>query len=315
MKWLWRAAGGIFAVGLTAYFLWYCRQNLNLSQLGNAIAEPRTALALAVATLCYMCIYPLAGWAWHHLLSRQGEHYPVGKLTLWLAITQLAKYIPGNIAQHAGRTFIALRDGMGARALLTTCLQEMLLALAASILIGALSLSLTAAHIQDPSLRLALQLMIIGSCGVCMLFCIRLPENIQRRFPAIVQHGLHWIGGLPGYPATLRCLVAYSGNYLMAGLGIWLIALALGIGAQINFPLAIAAFALSWALGFLAPGAPAGLGAREGIMLLILRGHADADQTLLLVLLSRAVSMAGDLFSFLLAGSINTFMKNPAGLR
>ena len=101
----------------------------------------------------------------------------------------------------------------------------------------------------------------------------------------------------------------------MVGVGIWLLAVALGLGGQINFPLATAAFALSWALGFLAPGAPAGLGAREGIMLLILQGHGDTDKILLLVLLSRTVSMAGDFLTFLLAYSVNTLMKNPAGLK
>lgn len=311
MKWLWRIAGGLLAVGLAGYFLWFCQQNLDLSLLVDVLSQPRMALALTGATVCYMSIYPLAGWAWHHLLRRQGENHRTGKLILWLGITQLAKYIPGNIAQHAGRTFMALRNGMKPRTLLTTCLQEMLLALAASIVIGALALTLSTAHVQEPSLRLALQLMIVGSIAVCVLFCIELPEKAINGLPAVVQHGLRLIGGLPGYRTTLRCLSAYACNYLLVGLGIWLIALALGLGQQINYPLATAAFALSWALGFLAPGAPAGLGAREGIMLLVLQGHADAESILLLTLLSRAVSMAGDFLTFLLANSINSMMKTP----
>lgn len=315
MKWLWRIAGGILAIGLAGYFLWFCWQNLNLVELVAAIAEPRTALAMVVASVCYMSIYPLAGWAWHHLLNRQGEHHRIGKLTLWLGITQLAKYIPGNIAQHAGRALVALRNGMGARALLTTCLQEMLLALAASIVIGVVALNLSTAQLEEPSLHLALQLMVGGSLAVCLAFFLSPSEKITNSLPPLVQRGLYWIGGLPGYQTTLRCLLAYAGNYLMVGLGIWLLALSLGLGEQISFSLATAAFALSWALGFLAPGAPAGLGAREGIMLLILQGHGDADKILLLVLLSRAVSMAGDFLTFLLANSVNTVMKNPAGLR
>src|SRR3546814_9620714 len=54
------------------------------------------------------------------------------------------------------------------------------------------------------------------------------------------------------------------------------------------------AFALSWVLGFLAPGAPAGLGAREGIMLLLLHGSAPAEALLIFVLLARVVTVLGD---------------------
>src|SRR3546814_10111891 len=74
------------------------------------------------------------------------------------------------------------------------------------------------------------------------------------------------MGGLPGPGATLIAVTIYAGNYLLIGLGIWLLAIALGMAHEIDYAMATSAFALSWILGFLAPGAPAGLGAREGLM-------------------------------------------------
>src|SRR3546814_11891689 len=79
------------------------------------------------------------------------------------------------------------------------------------------------------------------------------------------------MGGLPGPGATLIAVTIYAGNYLLIGLGIWLLAIALGMAHEIDYAMATSAFALSWILGFLAPGAPAGLGAREGLMVLILQ--------------------------------------------
>ena len=67
--------------------------------------------------------------------------------------------------------------------------------------------------------------------------------------------------------------------------------------------LVTAAFALSWLVGFLAPGAPAGLGVREGIMVVLLSGAADNAQLLVFVLLARLVTMLGDACNFLIGSA------------
>jgi hypothetical protein len=140
MKHMLRALGGLLAIGLVAYFLWFCFKNLRLELLGSTLRSPSNIAALGLATVCYMSIYPLTGWAWQQLLQRQGEERRVLQLSQWIGLTQLAKYIPGNIIQHAGRAAIALRHGMRLHTLLTSTAQEMLLALAASIIVGAATL-------------------------------------------------------------------------------------------------------------------------------------------------------------------------------
>ncbi len=310
MKHAWRIAGGVAGLLLAAYFLWYCQRNLDLDQLAAALGEPRMAAALACATLCYISMYPLTGWAWHHLLAKQSEDRPPLQLALWIGITQLAKYIPGNIAQHASRAYIALRNGVPARALVVTSIQEMLLALICSILLGAGALALGTAHLNDIRLEWALRMLLLGSIAGSAVFCLDLKAHNASTLPGWMQAGLRLIGGLPGWKVTLRCMAAFAANYLLIGLGIWLLANALGMGDSITYPEAVAVFSLSWALGFLAPGAPAGLGAREGIMLLILQGHGPAEKLVLLTLLARLMSMAGDFLMFLVSSCINLTMKS-----
>ena len=298
MKRLWRVAGTVIAIGLMAYFLWFAWRNLDPRILVTTLKQPGTLLALFLATLGYMTIYPVTGLAWRQLLLRQGQNRSATELTQLIGIAQLAKYIPGNIAQHASRATLALKRGIPLQPYVASVIQETLLASAASVIVGTLLLASTAPAPSLAEYRWVLLLLLAGSIGGTLLFCINLPPSESQRLPARL---IRMIGGLPGPAATLKALAAYSCNYLMIGLGVWLLALSLGLADDIDYPLATAAFALSWILGFLAPGTPAGLGAREGIMTLVLQGHGSSHQIVQLVLLSRVASMSGDLLSFAIA--------------
>jgi uncharacterized membrane protein YbhN (UPF0104 family) len=60
----------------------------------------------------------------------------------------------------------------------------------------------------------------------------------------------------------------------------------------------IGAFASSWLLGFLAPGAPAGLGVREAALALWLEPALGAPSAVLLIVLLRVATTLGDLGNF-----------------
>src|SRR3546814_19452407 len=105
------------------------------------------------------------------------------------------------------------------------------------------------------------------------------------------------MGGLPGPGATLIAVTIYAGNYLLIGLAIWLLAIALGMAHELEYAMATSAFPLSWILGFLAPGAPAGLGAPEGRMVLLLPGQGSNDHIANIVQLARTSRKGEDLRS------------------
>jgi uncharacterized membrane protein YbhN (UPF0104 family) len=58
------------------------------------------------------------------------------------------------------------------------------------------------------------------------------------------------------------------------------------------------AFASSWILGFIAPGAPAGLGIREAILSAWLSTAMPAADVVLLVVALRIATTVGDLLNF-----------------
>lgn len=314
MKHGWRLLGFAAAAALAGYFLWFASNNIDLRALASLLT-PAVLVALLLAALLYAAIIPLTGWAWRRLLGGQGESWPVNWLTAVLAVTQLAKYVPGNLAQHAGRAGLALRKGMSGKALAVTVAQETILAIAASVIVGMTMLAASGpglAQLPRSSHVALIWLVPILLLAVLMLVSVRLPPECLSRSPSRLLRLLGQIGGLPGARVALPPLTVYALNYVLIGVGLWLLARAAGLPAALDWPLVTAAFSLSWLLGFLAPGAPAGLGVREGILVVLLSGTASNGDLLAFVLLARLATMLGDIINFSLGTLWFTFKQGVA---
>jgi len=295
-----RIIGLILAIALIGYFLWFTVHSIDLAVI-DSLLTPGVILALVAAALAYALIIPPSGWAWARLLSAQGEQWPATWLAAVLAVTQIAKYIPGNVAQHAGRAGLALQKGMKARALLVSVLQETVFAASASLLVGVAMLAASGLGWSQipPSARPILTGAVIATLlAILTLATIRLPASTLAHSPHGIARLIGHLGGLPGARIGLPALAIYACNYLLIGLGLWGVAYAAAMPPTLGFQAITAAFALSWLLGFMAPGAPAGLGVREGILVVLLQGTADDGHLLAFVLLARIVTMLGDTISF-----------------
>jgi glycosyltransferase 2 family protein len=81
------------------------------------------------------------------------------------------------------------------------------------------------------------------------------------------------------------------------GVHIWLLARGLHAEHDHLFLLSTGAYALAWIVGFLVVVAPAGVGVREGVLLLVLGPVLGRPETLALALVSRMLMLAGDLLT------------------
>lgn len=299
MRRFWRIAAGILALALTVYFLVVASRALDPATLRQAFASGSVWVAVSIAAILYAFIIPVTGWAWSVLLSARSESWSPSVLTMTLGLSQLAKYVPGNIAQHAARAAIAMRRGMTPTSLIATVAQETVLAVAASVVIGLLALLASGRGLASLASDQVNVLMI--SSGVLFLAVLLLSASrgARRYRPAGRGAGvLTALATLPGWRVTSKALSAYALNYLLIGVGLWCVAIAFGESTSLTYPVVTSAFALSWLLGFMTPGSPAGLGAREGIMLMLLQGAASPEKLVVFVLLARVVTMVGDVISF-----------------
>ncbi|MES9970924.1 MAG: hypothetical protein ABW092_12895, partial [Candidatus Thiodiazotropha sp.] len=96
-------------------------------------------------------------------------------------------------------------------------------------------------------------------------------------------------------------LIYYGLFFLVSGIALAVIGVyGGGLTQDSDYLVVLSAFAIAWSVGFLTPGAPSGIGIREAILILLLSPLAGEANALILALLFRLVTIAGDtLFYFI----------------
>lgn len=295
MKRTWRALGSVVALIVTALFVWYVVRSLRGHDL-SVYATPRAALGIVVAAVSWACGAPLLAWAWSKLLVGLGVRKPQRELFGIIGITQFAKYIPGNVAQYIGRVGMSLARGIPARPLAVTLILETLLVIAAAVVVGVIAGAWSEVGrqlVRNHASQLALIATVVVLAGVGLLVFRRLAPALLRRFApryAPVLDGTL----LPPQADLARAFALYCAMYVVAGIGLILLARFLLPDAPHEYWLLLAVFALAWVVGFVTPGAPGGFGVREGLMLLMLAPVFTVAATGVLVIALRIATTLGD---------------------
>ena len=296
MKLIFRFISWLVVIGVVAYFFWFT-VNTFQHQDFSGLSSFSSVLAIVVAACLYVFIIPVSAWAWTMLLKRQGEVWRTQLLASVMGVTQVAKYIPGNVAQHFGRAALAMKYGMKLKTFAISVVQESLLVVGASVFVGVSLLQLSPGgfnHLPD-----SYQTILFFACMFLAAVLIMLSMGLFKLPVVLSNYGklmrLFEFWGEPiGPRTTLLVFSAYCVVYLHLGLGMWCVAWSLGIRIEGGYALFTASFALAWVLGFLAPGAPAGLGVREGALAFLLAGSVDDQRVLTLILAMRIVTVMGD---------------------
>jgi hypothetical protein len=245
---------------------------------------------------------PLSALAWKRLLATMQIAARFPRLCGIMMTTQIGKYLPGNIGHYIGRSALALKAGLPANAVAGTLLYEALLLLVTGVGVAVVAAALSQpglAQLRAHGMTLAWVAMACVA-GVALLpFAHRwLMRAIARIAPTLPS--THAIA-MRVRPADLAVAIAlYAGAYLAIGASAAILALGLWPGVVPDFALLTAAFAVAWVAGFVTPGAPAGIGVREALLLLMLAPAMGTTAATLLVLALRIASTLGDIVSFLI---------------
>ncbi|MDE2308068.1 MAG: flippase-like domain-containing protein [Xanthomonadaceae bacterium] len=309
-RWI-RHLGLLLGLAATAAFVAYAARTLRGQDLSRYLAPPAIG-GIALAAVCYALIIPISALAWRLLLKDMGVARRWRELATIMGITQLAKYIPGNVGQHIGRAAMSLARGIPLRPYGISVVSEAVLAAIAAALVG-----IAGCGMSGPGMRLlpghhgalALPALLVAACALALglVLARRALPSLLRRF-ASKRHGGDAHGALPGNRILAAALLAYVLNYLVFGTGIAAMTLLLLPGQPAHWLLLTGGFALAWVVGFFAPGAPAGLGVREGLMLALLQFGYSPPDALLIVIAMRLATTAGDILCFL-AGSAALFLS------
>lgn len=294
-------------IGFSAYAL-HVADGIDWSRLSS----PGALLGIAAAALASSLVIPISAFAWMHMLRSCGVNRAWEQLVTIMGLTQLGKYLPGNVAQHVGRLTMSLKAGIPAVPFTTTVVSESLLAIVAAVFFGTVACVLGGARLLQPGLwegtssERTLPLLLLASVAL-MAVMVASPRLINR--VAARRLGTR-NAPVPHARALMLAFTCYIGNYLVLAAGIWVMTHLL-LDYAPSVWLLTGAFALSWIVGFLLPGAPAGLGVREAAMLGMLQAVGGGPELLPLVIGLRVSTMLGDLLCFLIALLAARTMTTP----
>jgi uncharacterized membrane protein YbhN (UPF0104 family) len=237
----------------------------------------------------------LQGWAWQRWLVWFGE--PKARLKVSLAVygrTQIMKYLPGNIFQYAGRHVAGNQVGFKHAALVGALVYEIIGLLVAAGTISFIGFPLLNNLGSSIYVRLAVIPLVVILPVILQFILDRFSIGKRLGFPEKTFWG--------SFRGILPVWMIYLVFFLVDGVIFWCI-LGTSTGSWFGLPLPVvfATFSLSWVIGFLTPGAPAGLGVRESIMILILSGFIGQPEAAFVALVSRMVVTLGDLVFFIIS--------------
>jgi len=253
------------------------RLNDHRSQLDFSHFDSLMWSAMAGLALVYGLANTVLALAWQNLLM----HFGVDVHRLWAVriygLTQLAKYIPGNIMHLAGRQAMGLADDIPGWPLAKASVWELgLISIA-----GALFFVLVLPQFL-PIVTVAMA--ILGFVAVLLILVLVL----KRYMSLAVSRAFGW----------------YVVFLVISGI-VFVGLLILLKGVDFVTPLLAltfcGAFIVAWLVGLATPGAPAGIGARELALTVLLKGLVNEADLVWAVLMSRVVTVIGDVLFFLLA--------------
>jgi hypothetical protein len=198
--------------------------------------------------------------------------------------TQIAKYIPGNVFQYAGRQVVGWRMGVSQGAMALSSIGE------------ALGLCCVAAMLALAGLAWSREASFFSGClvGAACVAAFPLSQALLKRssqwFPKFV----------PESPKTRwrdkwRALgPAFAGHITFLATGALAFALCASPWGSAPAGQLLAACSTAWLAGFVTPGAPAGLGIREAILVMTLEGTLGKGGALAAAALFRAATTLGD---------------------
>jgi hypothetical protein len=247
--------------------------------------------ALAAASALQVLTVVIGALSWRLLLRAAGRDLPLPAALVVTGLSQVGKYLPGNVGQYLGRLALARRHGIPAReVVVTVSFEAAWLVVAAALMTGVASLWAIPAGLAGTAARpLAIALLALAAVASPWL----LARLLGRRF-----------GGepvsLPGPGTFAACLLLDGLSFLVSGSALELLAGSL-LGHSGGLGRTTAVFAVAWVAGYVTPGSPGGLGVREALLVAGLRPIHGAAGALALALAFRLATTLGDALAFLAA--------------
>ena len=241
----------------------------------------------ALACVLLAVSYALVACLWGLALGRAAGTRVVVGVRIWF-LSNLARYVPGNVWSYVGAVELARREGVARPTTLAVMALTQVLSVGVALLAGLPVLVAERARLGRPALLGAV--VVLAAAGLAALFRRRLLALARRRLPGFDPAGL-----TPSAGTVVLLVVGYAVYWVVSGLAFAALAASLASLAAADVPLVVAAYAAAYAVGFLTLLTPAGLGVREAVLVVALAPVLPAGPALVVALVSRVWMMLAEL--------------------
>lgn len=266
----------------------------------NFLANPKVILSIICLGAVYGIIIYLLGYTWKLNL----DYYSEKRSSFLLAVviyskSNIAKYIPGNIFQYAGRNAYSRRLGLDHIRIVASTVTEIIM-LCFTCLLWCLILarenlfSIICYYSVFINLRIIivfLIILVIMAVIIYLYYC-----RNRTLFNAFKPNKCKGLVRLLLIDFVFYSVVLLSFTFIFIIIVSWS-----ALVTKQTIGIIMSAYLISWICGFLIPGAPGGLGVREIILSLLLKDFYVVEVIMMAVVIQRVISILGDVFAWIAA--------------
>lgn len=253
----------------------------NLHRVDAVIQRlPISNIALSLFTLTFGKLLLVA------IMHQSLQHYNIDFLFLKsfviYNITQLGKYIPGSIWQFVGKIGMYKSAGLNNQTVFNTILLETFWVVFSAFILGLLLIGLTQYQILLTLIQKIPSFIFLALVGVASVLLL-IPQIRPYRKKLIE----YW-QRLLFTPLSITTALLL---WLALGFSFWITLLPFS-SSEVGLVYIIGLYALSYAVGFSVPFAPAGIGIRESVLVFGLMPFLDVNTSIILATLNRIFYIA-----------------------
>ncbi len=287
-----------FILGGTLFFLLKTFKE-RFAEIATVRIDSTGWLMLIISLIVTILAHIWSGWVWTWILDLFQQSLGLAKGIRVYLITNIAKYLPGNVWHFYGRINAVSQKGGSLSAATFSVLLEPLLMAASALLIAILSTSLGFVK-TDLNFNIYLGQLLVLIAVLVGIHPRILNPLLERLSRSKKKLALGQKTELTTYPFSP--FLGEIGFVLFRGLGFIFAFMALQSIALSQIPSVISAFSIAWLLGLIIPGAPGGIGVFEATAIALLDESQFPPATVLIVVaLYRVVSILAEAISALIA--------------
>lgn len=279
-------AGTVLALAVLAYLLWQSAADLP----GIDLTDGMVWGSLALSVITYVGSQVLAADSWRGILRSTGLHPTGAQARSQFLLSQVGKYVPGNVAHLFGRVVLARADGLPGVTVGGALLIEAGLLLGTGLGFAGALIAIwpdSVAPILSAHPELAAQILPAAAVAVVVL---ALGIGLAMLRARLSRKG----GAMPSPSTLIWPAFLYLASFSLLGLSLWAATYTVAPDGPANLLTCVVVFAVAWIAGFIIPGAPGGVGIRDSVIALGLAASIGLGPALGAALVHRMVSVAGD---------------------